>query len=156
MTGGGTILPPEPGLIREATILSGGTGWILGRWQDYEREYALDLAQLAAFLRATQPKTAAAVDLANPGPTRHKLLARLQGEITKRGTSIVPRHGIKHGPHSLDLFSGTPTRGNAKAEERFGQNRFSATRQLRYSRDETQLASTWSCSSTACPSPPSS
>ena len=50
------------------------------------------------------------------------------------------RHGIKHGPAHLDLFYGTPTPGNAKAEERYSQNRFSITRQLRYSRDETQLA----------------
>src|SRR5205823_10132293 len=42
--------------------------------------------------------------------------------------------------HHLDLFYGTPTPGNARAEARFTENRFSVTRQLRYSRDETQLA----------------
>ncbi len=41
---------------------------------------------------------------------------------------------------SLDLFYGTPSPGNATAAERFAANRFSVTRQLRYSRDETQLA----------------
>ena len=50
------------------------------------------------------------------------------------------RHGIKHGPHHIDLFYGTPSPGNAKAQERNRANRFSVTRQLRYSRDETQLA----------------
>jgi type I site-specific restriction-modification system R (restriction) subunit len=74
------------------------------------------------------------------GPTRRKFLARLQGEITKRGTIDVLRHGIKHGAHDLDLFYGTPSPGNAKARERFEQNRFTVTRQLRYSRDETQRA----------------
>ncbi len=58
----------------------------------------------------------------------------------KRGTIDVLRHGIKHGPHHLDLFYGTPSPGNAKAAERYAANRFSVTRQLRYSRDETQLA----------------
>ena len=72
--------------------------------------------------------------------TRQKFLARLQGEITKRGVIDVLRHGIKHGQHEFDLFYGTPSPGNAKAAERFAQNRFSVTRQLRYSRDETQLA----------------
>jgi len=52
----------------------------------------------------------------------------------------VLRHGIKHGPHHLDLFYGTPSPGNVKAAERFAANRFSITRQLRYSRDETRLA----------------
>ncbi len=68
----------------------------------------------------------------------------------------VLRNGIKHGPHHLDLFYGTPSPGNAKAAELLRANRFSVTRQLRYSRDETQLALDLACSSTACRSPPSS
>ncbi len=115
-------------------------GWICGDPQDYDREYCVDLAQLSAFLHETQPEVAEALDLDEDGPTRRKFLARLQGEITKRGTIDVLRHGIKHGPHDFDLFYGTPSPGNPKAEERYGANRFSVTRQLRYSRDETQLA----------------
>ena len=38
--------------------------------------------------------------------------------------------GSSTGPHHLDLFYGTPSPGNAKAAERFAQNRFSVTRQL--------------------------
>jgi len=38
------------------------------------------------------------------------------------------------------MFYGTPSPGNAKAAERYAANRFSVTRQLRYSRDETQRA----------------
>ena len=74
------------------------------------------------------------------GPTRRKFLARLQGEVSRRGTIDVLRHGIKHGAQDLDLFYGTPSAGNKKARERFEQNRFTVTRQLRYSRDETQRA----------------
>jgi type I restriction enzyme R subunit len=68
----------------------------------------------------------------------------------------VLRKGLKHGPHHVDLFYGTPTPGNTKAEERFRANRFSVTRQLRYSRDGTKLALDLGSSSTACPSSPSS
>lgn len=115
-------------------------GWIAGTPDDYDREYAVDLAQLSAFLKATQEDQAEALNLGNDSPTRRKFLARLQGEITKRGVIDVLRHGVRHGPHHLELFYGTPTPGNTKAEERFAANRFSVTRQLRYSRDETQLA----------------
>jgi type I restriction enzyme R subunit len=52
----------------------------------------------------------------------------------------VLRKGIKHGPASVDLFYGTPTPGNKKAEELFAANIFSITRQLHYSKDETPLA----------------
>ncbi len=115
-------------------------GWIGGRPDDYDREYCVDLAQLSAFLRKTQPEVADALDLGRDGPTRRKFLARLQGEITKRGTIDVLRHGLKHGPHHIDLFYGTPSPGNTKATERYAANRFSVTRQLRYSRNETQRA----------------
>ena len=126
--------------VRDASALYGGTGWLLGHWKDYDRDYAIDLKQLAAFLVMTQPKVADAVDLEHDSPARQKFLARLQGEITKRGIIDVLRHPVKHGPLNVDLFYGTPTPGNMKAEERFAANRFSVTRQLRYSKDETQLA----------------
>ena len=116
------------------------SGWIAGTPADYDRAYAVDLVQLREFLKATQEPLVEAFDLDNDSPTRRKFLARLQGEITKRGTIDVLRHGIKHGAHHVDLFYGTPTPGNTKAEERFAANRFSVTRQLRYSQDETQLA----------------
>ncbi len=126
-------------LIVDQMVSSDG-GWLGGDPKDYEREYAVDLAQLSSFLRATQPDTAEALDLDHDGPTRRKFLARLQGEVTKRGVIDVLRKGIKHGAHNVDLFYGTPSTGNLPAKERYAANRFSVTRQLRYSRDETQLA----------------
>jgi type I restriction enzyme, R subunit len=140
MAGRPALATDEPAAVHAAPALYAGTGWLLGSWKDYDRDHALDLAQLTAFLRATQPETAEALDLGSDGPTQRKFLARLQGEITKRGTIDVLRSGIKHGPHQIDLFYGTPSAGNTRAEERFAANRFSVTRQLRYSRDETQLA----------------
>jgi type I restriction enzyme, R subunit len=124
--------PPAP--------LPAGAGWICGVPADYDREYCVDLLQWSAFLSATQPDLVEALALDEDGPTRRRFLARLQGEITKRGTIDLLRHGIKHGPHHIDLFYGTPSPGNEKAHERYAANRFSVTRQLRYSRDETQLA----------------
>ena len=138
-----TGAPCDPGVPanrvqeRPATYAA---GWVCGAADDYEREYCVDLAQLTAFLRATQPQVCEALDLGTDGPTRRKFLARLQGEISKRGTIDVLRHGLEHGPHHIDVFYGTPSPGNAKAAERHAANRFSVTRQLRYSRDEAQRA----------------
>jgi len=117
-----------------------GAGWICGSPNEYDREYCVDFAQFSAFLRETQPDVAESLGLGEDGPTRRKFLARLQGEISKRGTIDVLRKGIKHAAHDIDLFYGTPSPGNAKAAERYAHNRFSVTRQLRYSRDETQRA----------------
>ena len=115
-------------------------GWICGSGRDYDREYCVDLAQLAAFLLEMQPEVCGALDLGQDGPTRRKFLARLQGEVSKRGTIDVLRHGLKHGAHHIDLFYGTPSPDNARAVEHNKANRFSVTRQLRYSRDESQRA----------------
>ncbi len=127
----GAHKPPTP---------HGGTGWLLGNAQHYDREHALDRYQLLSFLQTTQESVFEALALGADGPPRLKFFARLQGEIAKRGVIDVLRHGVKHGPHHVDLFYGTPTPGNEKATERYALNRFSVTRQLRYSRDETQRA----------------
>ncbi|MGA2109553.1 MAG: type I restriction endonuclease subunit R [Syntrophorhabdales bacterium] len=111
-----------------------------GRPKDYDRDYAVDLAKLLAFLRATQPKLLSQLGLEEEGPKRQQFLARLQGEVAKHGVVDVLRKGIKHGPAQVDLFYGTPTPGNVKAEDLYRSNTFSVTRQLRYSKDETQLA----------------
>lgn len=119
----------------------GGEGYLLGAPADYDREYAVDLHHLRDFLAATQPEALEALDLnAEDSPTRRNFLARLQGEVTKRGVIDVLRNGLKHGPHSVELFYGTPSPDNPMAVARNTANRFSITRQLRYSRDETQLA----------------
>ena len=132
--------PPPAGALTESPSGYSGVGWSGGSHRDYNREYCVDLAQLAAFLRATQPEAAEALALDEDGPTRRKFLARLQGEVSKRGTIEVLRHGIRHGAHDVDLFYGTPSPSNEQARQRFEQNRFTVTRQLRYSRDETQRA----------------
>ena len=132
--------PPRAGRVAEASPGYGGVGWSCGSSGDYDREFCVDRVQLAAFLHATQSDAAAALALHEDGPTRRKFLARLQGEITKRGTIDVLRHGVRHGAHDLDLFYGTPSAGNPQARERFDQNRFTVVRQLRYRRDETQRA----------------
>ena len=130
--------PPSGRTVGEPPRPYGGVGWSPGNHHDYNREYCVDLVQLRTFLHTTQPDTAPALRLDEDCPTRRKFLARLQGEVTKRGTIEVLRHGIKHGPHDLDLSYGTPSAQNETAQRRFRQNQFSVTRQLRYSRDDTQ------------------
>ena len=131
---------PTSRTVDEPPAAHGSVGWIGGNPHDYDREYCVDLVQLEAFLCVTQPEVVESLGLSEDGPTRRRFLARLQGEISKRGTIDVLRHGIKHGAYDLDLFYGMPSAWNEKAKERFELNRFSVTRQLRYSRDETQRA----------------
>ena len=140
MTGHTDLLSPDHVATEDSVPVAGGTGWLLGDPHHYDRDYCVDLVQLRGFVMATQEDLLDALSLGADGPTRRKFLARLQGEISRRGTIDVLRNGIKHGAHQVDLFYGTPSPDNENAVELFARNRFSITRQLRYSADETQLA----------------
>ena len=137
MTGHARSPLPLPG---ESDPPSVAQCWLSGDPAAYDRVWTIDLVQFRAFLASTQHPLLAAFDLDHDSPVRQKFLARLQGEIGKRGVIDVLRNGIKHGQHDVQVFYGTPSPGNLKAVERFSLNRFSVTRQLRYSRDDTALA----------------
>ncbi|MBI1212965.1 MAG: DEAD/DEAH box helicase [Alphaproteobacteria bacterium] len=130
--------------LEESPAAYGGTGYTAGSAKDYDRAHALDVPQLFTFLRVTQPEAFKKLALINATDAkdinRLKFLARLSAEIGKRGAIDVLRKGVDHGPLHFDLFYGTPSPGNAKAEKLHAENRFSITRQLAYSTDETRRA----------------
>ena len=140
LTGSPCDAPLSPTDLEGEAAPSSGAGWICGAPNDYDREYTVDLAQLLTFLVETQQDAFEGLRLEDDGPGRRKFLARLQGETSRRGVIDVLRKGVKDGPYHVELFYGTPSPGNPAAEERYAQNHFSVTRQLRYSRDETQRA----------------
>ena len=127
-------------VLSESVAPYGGAGYVLGNPSDFNRDYALDVPKLLAFLQATQPKDFKQLELGEDGQKRRKFLARLQGEITKRGVIDVLRKGVNDYPANVTLFYGMPSAGNKRAQELFDANIFSVTRQLRYSKDETRLA----------------
>ena len=56
--------------------------------------WSMDLVQLRGFFNATQEHIIESCSLEHDGPVRHKFLARLQGEISKRGVIDVLRNGM--------------------------------------------------------------
>ena len=47
--------PPKKGTVGAPPAGYGGVGWSPGNPHDYDRQYCVDLVQLTAFLKATQP-----------------------------------------------------------------------------------------------------
>ena len=141
--------PPAEGTVADAPAGYGGVGWAAA-FTTNDRVYCVDLVQLAAFLRDTQPAAADALSLSEDGPTRHAFLTRLQGEIAKRATIDVLRNGVRHRALHLDLFYGTPSEHNAEAQERFAQNRFTVTGSFATAGTRRNGRSTSGCSSTGC------
>ncbi len=131
----------EPNAVKDAPDAA-GTGYFPGSPKDYDRAVAIDVPQLFAFVSATQPEAFRKLGMTDDPKDfqRVKFLTRLSSEVGKRGVIDVLRKGVDDGPLHFDLFYGTPSPGNAKAAALHGKNRFSITRQLAYSMDETRRA----------------
>ena len=117
-------------------------GWTCGNPHDYNREYCVDLIQLAAFLRGPPSLNPAeslslSVKTAPPGAgsspdSRAKSPSAELSTCCGTALNMVP---------TIWTSSTAPLRPTTRRRrQRFEQNRFSVTRQLRYSRDETQRA----------------
>ena len=115
------------GGVAEGGAMPEGHGWIAGSPKDYDRASALDVAQLFAFLKETQPAEFTKLGLTNyqdtKNITRLKFLDRISSEIRSRGVIDVLRKGLKHGDCTFELFYGSPTPGNAKSAQLFKSNR---------------------------------
>lgn len=120
-------------IVTQMTAAGGAPRWTQASPKDFNPSYCIDISALRAFIHATQPALVDVLDLDGDSPTTHKFLARLQGEITKRGIVACLRLGISHGPHHVDLYYPTPAGQNAKAAELFAENRLTIMRQVHYS-----------------------
>ncbi|RJP85195.1 MAG: type I restriction endonuclease subunit R [Desulfobacteraceae bacterium] len=144
MTGTDGLHVPQ-NMVAEPPAPYGGTGYFAGSPKDYDRAHAIDVPQLFAFFRKTQPEAFKRLAMANENDPRDinrlKFLARLSSETGRRGVIDVLRKGVDYHPAGhFDLFYGTPSEGNEKAKTLHAENRFSITRQLAYSMDETRRA----------------
>lgn len=120
--------------------LVNNNGYEQGTNSDYNKDYAIDEIRLLRFLKSTQSDELDKIGIFNSEHKKVQFLARLQGEIAKRGIIDVLRKGIKVYPANLIMFYMTPTEKNEVAKEMFEKNIFSVTRQLMYSKDNTRLA----------------
>ena len=107
---------PPPGGAAESTAGYGGVGWSGGSHRDYDREYCVDLVQLAAFLRATQPETAEALALER----RRADTPQVPGAASGRGVEAGHRRGAAP-RHQARRARPGPVLRHAVAGQRTGQ-----------------------------------
>lgn len=112
--------------------------WLVGNAHDYDRTFGVDVPQLLAFLTATQPKVVEGLGLAGEGSQRQQFLQRLANKIAAEGVIPLLRKGFSYNQFpNIQLYYPQPTPGNTQAVAQFRANRFTVTRQLRYSNEET-------------------
>jgi type I restriction enzyme R subunit len=132
----------ERGLeILIASSLREDAGYIEGNPSDYDRAYCIDKAQLLEFLHATQPQSVARLTTIYGTRFEDKLLKRISDQIKSKGIVDVLRNGVKAQEVNLTLYYKQPaSQLNPETIQRYNADRFSITRQLRYSDDNTKLA----------------
>ena len=140
----------------EESLLAHG-GYLKGRPEAFDRELALDRAELFTFLRDSQPKTWAKLEGLLGAQTESTVLDNLLGALAARGSLDVLRHGFKCYGKQLDLAYFAPAHGMNPATQASTSRTASRSPASSSTASQTRTRSTWSSASTACrSSPPSS
>lgn len=112
-----------------------GKGYWVGNPSDFNLDLALDELRFWDFLERTQKEE---VDKLRKDPQyKLKVMQRLDRLIQKNGVLHVLRNGLAVEDAHFTLFYNAPLASSSAAvRERFEQNQFSVTRQVRYNRNK--------------------
>ncbi|UMB60851.1 DEAD/DEAH box helicase family protein [Lutibacter sp. A80] len=128
------ILKENEIALNEPQTAYGGNGFFIGNPKDFNLKYAIDEVHFWEFLQTTQKEELEKVQRA--ADWKLKILERFNRMIKKYGVLELLRKGLEIGDAHFTLLYPSPLASSGlKVKENFEQNRFSVTRQLRYSLD---------------------
>ena len=117
----------------ETYLLTQG-GYTKGSMQGYDADRAIDLNQLLAFVKETQPKQWRRYERNYQGQAEEKFYTRLNDEINHHGLLHVLRHGIEDRGAKIKVAAFRPESSlNDKVINDYQANRMTVTRQFSYS-----------------------
>ena len=106
--------------------------------EDYIKDYALDTARVKRFLLATQKnKVENTACFANEISER-KFFTELNKQLAQRGVTDVLRKGFRYISELFDMYYPLPSELNPTAKKLYEQNIFCVTRQLFYSKENSE------------------
>ena len=107
--------------------------WLRRENLHYDPDLLLLPADVIDFIRSTQPREWKRLRQHHGDETRKKFLARLSGEIQKKGSLRVLREGIRDSGCRFQLAFFRPSSGlNPQLQRKYEANLFSVVRQLHY------------------------
>jgi type I restriction enzyme R subunit len=120
--------------VGEAVPAYGNSLYHLGSPVDFEAQYALDTRFFWEFLTATQHDELEKIQRNNPTDWRRKIVERFDRLAKKKGVLHLLKKGFGVDDAHLDLLYPAPLASSSeKVKHNFAENRFSCTRQVRYS-----------------------
>ncbi|MCD8291557.1 MAG: DEAD/DEAH box helicase family protein [Prevotella sp.] len=115
-------------------------GYELGKSDDYDKDYALDIKRLEFFLKVSQSVDVRESRIFADDKNRRRFLERVRDEISKRGVVDVLRKGVRHLSNTFVLYNPLPSEMSNEGKARYNNNSFSVIRQLHYSNEDKRLS----------------
>ena len=105
--------------------------------ENYDKDYALDTGRVKRFILSTQKKKAENTACFANEVSERKFFAELNKQLASRGITDVLRKGFRYISELFDMYYPLPSELNPTAQEMYAKNIFCITRQLFYSKDNS-------------------
>lgn len=108
-----------------------------GVTEDYSKDYALDTERMKRFLLSTQKQKVENTGCFANEISERKFFTELNKQLANRGISDVLRKGFRFISELFDMYYPLPSELNPTAKELYAKNLFCVTRQLFYSKENS-------------------
>ena len=105
--------------------------------EDYNKDYALDTERVKRFLLSTQKQKVENTACFASEVSERKFFTELNKQLATRGITDVLRKGFRFISELFDMYYPLPSELNPTAKELYGKNIFCVTRQLFYSKENS-------------------
>ena len=104
---------------------------------DYNKQYALDTERIKRFLLSTQKQKVENTACFASEVSERKFFTELSKQLANRGVSDIFRKGFRFISELFDMYYPLPSELNPTAQELYAKNIFCVTRQLFYSKENS-------------------
>lgn len=112
-------------------------GYEEGVSENYNKDYALDTERVKRFILSTQKKKAENTACFASEMSERRFFTELNKQLATRGITDVLRKGFRYISEIFDMYYPLPSELNPTAQEMYAMNIFCVTRQLFYSKDNS-------------------
>lgn len=112
-------------------------GYEEGVSENYNKDYALDTERVKRFIISTQKKKAENTACFASEMSERRFFTELNKQLATRGITDVLRKGFRYISELFDMYYPLPSELNPTAQEMYAKNIFCVTRQLFYSKDNS-------------------
>ena len=109
---------------------------------DYVKDYALDTERVKRFLLSTQKQKVENTACFASEVSERKFFTELSKQLANRGVTDVLRKGFRFISELFDMYYPLPSELNPMAQEMYRKNIFCVTRQLFYSKENSNSSDT--------------